>query len=66
MPDGKTPITGNDPADTSRVIDETFVLAWLNHMDQAFGKVLNYLSFSFFSFYFFSIFFFLELFMWLF
>jgi hypothetical protein len=36
--DGKTPITGNDPLDTSRVINETFVLAWLNHIDQAIGK----------------------------
>jgi hypothetical protein len=37
-PDGKTPITGNDPADTSRIINSTFVLAWLNHIDQAVGK----------------------------
>lgn len=36
--DGKTPITGNDPLDTSRIINETFVLAWLNHIDQAIGK----------------------------
>jgi hypothetical protein len=31
-------VTGNDPADTSRVIDETYVLKWLAHLDQVFGK----------------------------
>jgi len=36
-PDG-TVITGNDYSDTSRVINETFVLAWLSHIDQVFGK----------------------------
>lgn len=37
-PDGKTNIVGNDPSDTSRVINETFVLDWLNHIDQSAGK----------------------------
>jgi len=37
-PDGTTMITGNNPLDTSRVINQTFVLAWLNHIDQAIGK----------------------------
>jgi hypothetical protein len=36
-PDGSF-VTGNDPADTSRVIDETYVLKWLAHLDQVFGK----------------------------
>jgi len=37
-PDGKTPITGNDPSDTSRVINESFVIDWLDHIQQVFGK----------------------------
>ncbi len=32
-----TPITGNDPTDSSIAIDETFVTAWINHLKGQFG-----------------------------
>jgi hypothetical protein len=35
-PNGKN-ITGNDPADTSLPIDETFVQDWIRHLDTRFG-----------------------------
>jgi hypothetical protein len=35
-PDG-TLMTGNDPLDTSAVIDETFVQGWINHLKNKYG-----------------------------
>jgi len=31
-----TEITGNDPKDTSKVVDETYVLQWLSHLKEVF------------------------------
>ncbi len=31
-PDGTTPVTGNDPHDTSRAIDPSFVTGWMAHL----------------------------------
>ena len=39
-PDG-TAITGNDPADTSRVIDPAFVTGWMAHLDAVAGTAGN-------------------------
>ncbi len=38
LPDGETPIVGNDPADTSVVIDEQFVQDWVAHLQSQFGS----------------------------
>jgi hypothetical protein len=34
---GGVPITGNDPTDTSKVITESFVTSWINHLTTEFG-----------------------------
>ncbi len=39
-PDG-TPITGNDPLDTSRAIDPGFVTGWMAHLDAVAGTAGN-------------------------
>ncbi len=36
-PDGVTPITGNDPLDTSMPITETFVQNWISHLTEKYG-----------------------------
>jgi hypothetical protein len=40
-PDGVTPVTGNDPADTSIPIDHTFVQAWMQHLISKYGNAAN-------------------------
>ncbi len=37
QPDGATPITGNDPMDTSLPITETFVQGWIGHLTGKYG-----------------------------
>lgn len=39
-PDG-TPITGNDPQDTSRPVDPSFVTAWMGHLAARTGTAAN-------------------------
>eukprot|EP01113_Clastostelium_recurvatum_P024898 TRINITY_DN2981_c0_g1_i4.p1 TRINITY_DN2981_c0_g1~~TRINITY_DN2981_c0_g1_i4.p1 ORF type:complete len:698 (-),score=155.62 TRINITY_DN2981_c0_g1_i4:45-2138(-) len=35
--DGKTDVVGNDPTDTDRPIDPSYVVKWLDHITEAFG-----------------------------
>jgi len=35
------PLTGNDPHDTSKEIDSSYVVGWLNHLETVFGSNLN-------------------------
>lgn len=39
--DGTTPITGNDPTDSSTMVDQTFEQEWIAHLQSTFGKAAS-------------------------
>lgn len=41
LPDGQTPITGNDPHDTSSQITTTFIQDWVSHLTGKYGSAAN-------------------------
>ncbi len=47
LPDGATPITGNDPSDTSRKVGPEYAVAWLHHLSERHGS--EWLERSFFA-----------------